>query len=387
MNRSWMPRWLILPAALATLLLVTSGCTTGVQPTSWTGLTVADGVVYAADLTQVVALNAADGQPVWTFPQNPQDQNEYRGLFQVTPAVGDGYVIVASHIPARGFFSLPQNIVWALHSGTGELAWSFAGAHGPYFEGGDIGGGMFVIGNNDGNVYALDLESGQLEWQFRTGHRVWAAPLIISDTVYIGSLDRHLYALHLSDGTEIWRFPADGNVADGAFASAPVLWDDTFFIGAFDDRLYALDANTGTERWHFAGQNWFWGSPAVYSDTVYAADVNGNVYAINAETGEQVWSKQLLNDKGKRVQVRAGPALSEDGETLLVCSQDGTLYALDTTDGFVLWTVKGDGQALSTPVVSGSLAYVTFIYGKERIKAVHVDTGRVMWAYPHTEEE
>jgi len=341
---------------------------------SWTGLTVAGERLYAADLTQVVALNAADGELLWAFPEDPKE--ERRGVFYVTPAVGEEHVIVASQVPPSGFLGQPSNVVWALDPETGKELWHFDAASGQYIEGGALGGGVFVIGNSDGNVYALDMESGASRWEFETGQRVWATPLIASDVVYVGSMDRHLYALNLSDRELRWDFHTEG-----AFASTPALRDDTLYIGAFDDQLYAIDAHTGTERWRFASENWFWGSPVVYSDTVYAADVNGNVYAVDAETGAQIWHQPL------DAQVRAGPTLAEDGSRLFVGGQNGTLYALDAADGFVLWSVESEGQVLSTPVVSGSVVYEALIYGPYRIRALHVDNGREIWAYPHAVEE
>jgi len=378
LNQFWTRRWPVGLAVLAVLLLSVSGCAGGAaQPTSWMGLTIVGERLYAADLEQVVALNVADGEPLWAFPDDPQE--EKRGVFHVTPAVSGGYVIVASQMPGSGFLSQPSNVVWALDADTGRKLWRFDGAAGQYIEGGSTSDGVFVIGNSDGNVYALDVESGTLRWTFETGHRVWATPLIVSDIVYIGSMDRHLYALRLSDGEELWRFHAEG---EGAFAGTPALRDDTLYIGAFDDWLYAVDAHTGTERWRFAGENWFWGSPAVYSDTVYAADVNGNVYAVHADTGELIWRQPL------DTAVRAGPALTEDGSTLFVGSQSGTLYALDSADGFVLWQrASEEGQLLSSSVVSGSLVYEPLLYGPYRIWALHVDNGREMWTYPRVVEE
>ena len=349
---------------------------------SWTGLTIVGETLYAADLQQVQVLNASDGEPGWSFPVDPQADG--RGVFYVTPAVGEDIVLVASEIAARGFFSQAKNVIWALDRDTGRAVWQFDDATGQYVEGGALGGGLFVIGNSDGNVYALDVESGALSWVFETGHRVWATPLIVSETVYIGSMDRHFYALNLSNGELRWDFPAEG-----AFAGTPALRDDTLYIGSFDDRLYALDADTGEERWRFEGdpparfegENWFWGSPVIYGDGVYAVDVNGNVYAVNAETGAQIWHESL--DKP----VRAGPALSEDGSQLFVGSQDGTLHALDTADGFVVWSREGEGQVLSRPVVSGPVVYEAVVFGSQRIRALHVDNGREMWAYPPVVEE
>lgn len=375
MNQFWTQRWPIVLAMLAALLLGMSGCTGGTaRPTSWVGLAAVGERLYAADLEQAQALNAADGKSLWVFPKDPKEDK--RGSFHVTPAVDEEHVIVASQMPATGFLSQPTNVVWALNRDTGSLLWHFDGARGQYVEGGALGGDLFAIGNSDGNVYALDVEKGTLRWVFETGHRVWATPLIVSDTVYIGSMDRHLYALSLSDGEVRWDFHAGG-----AFASTPVLRDDTLYIGAFDDQLYAIDAHTGIERWRFAGDNWFWGSPVVYEDTVYAADVNGNIYAVDAETGEQVWHQALDTP------VRAGPALIEDGSRLFVGSQNGTMYAVDTADGFVMWSQESEGQVLSTSVVSGQVVYESLMYGSHRIQALHVDNGREMWAYPHIVEE
>ena len=375
MNQFWTWRWPITLAVMMSLLLGISGCAGGsVRATSWTGLTVAGDTLYAADLEQAVALGAADGENLWAFPEDPTGDG--RGVFYVTPAVDDEYVIVASHIPATGFLSQPRNVIWALDRDTGNLLWSFDGAVGQYIEGGAIGDDLFVIGNSDGNVYALNAESGAQRWMFETGHRVWATPLIISDTVYIGSMDRHLYALNLSDGKVRWDFHAGG-----AFAGMPTLRDDTLYIGAFDDRLYAIDASAGTERWHFASENWFWGSPVVYDDIVYTADAAGNVYAVDADTGVQIWHQPL------DAPVRAGVALTKDGSRLFVGSQDGTLYALDTTDGFVMWSRPGEGQVLSKPVISESVVYELLLYGSFRIRALHLDNGREVWTYPSVVEE
>lgn len=375
MNQSWMWRWSTALMVLTALLLGVSGCSGGAaRPMSWTGLTVVGERLYVADIEQARALDVADGESLWAFPKNPEEDNN--GVFYVAPAVDEEHIITASQIPGGGFFSQPRNIVWALDREAGYELWRFDGAAGQYVEGGALSGDLFVIGNSDGNVYALDVESGALRWVFETGHRVWATPLIVSDVVYIGSMDRHLYALRLSDGQVVWDFHAEG-----AFASMPALLDDTLYAGTFDDRLYAIDAHTGTERWRFAGENWFWGGPVVYGDTIYAADVNGNVYAVEAETGEQVWHRPL------NVPVRAGPTLTEDGSRLFVGSENGTLYALDTSDGFVIWSRENEGQMLSTPVVHRAMVYGMLIQGSHRILALHVDNGREMWVYPRVVEE
>jgi outer membrane protein assembly factor BamB len=346
---------------------------------SWTGFTIVGQTLYAADLEQVKALDTADAEPLWAFPRDPKSARA--GLFYVTPAVGEEHVIVASEAPAAGFLSQARHVVWALDR-EGRDLWSFDGAEGQYVEGGALSGDTFVIGNSDGSVYALNVETGSLRWKFKTGHRVWATPLIVSDVVYVGSMDRHLYALRLSDGTVIWDFHGGG-----AFAGTPALQDGTLYIGSFDDKLYAIDAETGSEVWRFAGQNWFWGGPLVYDDTVYAVDVSGNVYAVDAGTGEQAWRQELVTSDDKPSPVRAPLALSEDGTILFVGSREGTLYALDPSEqGRTIWDRQGQGQLLSSPVVSGTVVYEARILGDERLRALHVDNGREVWTYAPEEE-
>lgn len=380
MNQVLTKRRLVVLAMLAGVLLATSGCAGGVRASSWTGLTVVDDTLYLADLQQARAMDATNGNTLWTFPQNPEESSQ--GLFYATPAVSDaGQVFFASQLTTGGFLNRRENIVWALDAETGGEIWRFGGASGMYVEGGAVGDDLFIIGNGDGNVYAIDRESGSLQWTFETDHRVWATPLIVSDTVYVGSMDRNLYALDLSSGDLKWSFERDG-----AFGATPALSDGTLYIGAFDDNVYAIDAETGQERWRFEGDDWFWGSPAVHDGTVFVVDVKGRVYALDAESGEERWHQFLVTDNNQPVPVRAGLTLSGDGTKLFISAQSGALYALEASDGFVNWSKPAEGRGLSEPVVSESLVYQTLVLGTSRVRALQTEEGREAWAFPAPEE-
>jgi eukaryotic-like serine/threonine-protein kinase len=369
-------RQTLLFALLLAIVVSLSGCMGGApRATSWPGLAFVADELYVADITNLQVLEADDANAVWSFPVDTKNDN--RGTFYATPAVTDEYVIVASELPRTGFFSQPTYVVWAVDRETGRDVWSFSEAGGTYVEGASVSDDVAVIGNSDGYVYALDLENGTLKWKFETGHRVWASPLIDSGIVFVGSMDRHLYALSLADGSVIWDFNAGG-----AFAGTPVLQDGVLFIGAFNDMFYALDAETGQMQWSIPSENWFWGGPVVHDDTVYAADVNGNVYALDAASGATIWLQHLDS------QVRAAPAISEDGTLLLVGSESGNLYALSTEDGFTTWVDEAEGQVLTPPVISGSVVYEVLTYGTYRIRALRIENGREIWAYPpQTESE
>ena len=375
LNRVWTQRWLTVLAVLAAMLTA-SGCAPGDRAASWTGITIVGESLYAADLQQARAMEATTGTTVWTFPADPEEVD--RGLFYATPAVIEGgLVIVASEVTTGGFLSQRESIVWALDVETGAARWSFDGARGMYVEGGALGNGVFVIGNGDGNVYALDVDSGVVQWIFETEHRVWATPLVVEDTVYIGAMDRNLYALDLHIGEVNWEFRARG-----AFGGTPVLMDGTLYIGAFDNTFYAIDSETGSEQWRFEGQDWFWGGAATHDDTVFAVDVEGRVYALDAATGQERWQIALVTDGNEPVPVRAGPVFDEESGQLFVSTETGTLYALDAADGSTNWRRAADGRGLSEPVVSESLVYQTLILGTHRIRALQIEDGSDAWAFP-----
>jgi outer membrane protein assembly factor BamB len=115
--------------------------------------------------------------------------------------------------------------------------------------------------------------------------------------------------------------------------------------------------------------------------------VKGRVFAFEADSGDVRWQKDLVTDRGQPVPVRAGPAISDDGNQLFVTSETGSLYALAITDGFVNWSRAAAGQGLSRPVVSDSLVYQSLILGDARIRALQVEEGREVWVFPPPEEE
>ncbi len=58
-----------------------------------------------------------------------------------------------------------------------------------------VADGMVFIGSSDGLIYALSLSTGEIEWSFRAGERVWISPAIIDEVVFFGPSDGYIYAI------------------------------------------------------------------------------------------------------------------------------------------------------------------------------------------------
>lgn len=126
------------------------------------------------------------------------------------------------------------------------------------------GGRVFFCSSGDDTVRAADLVSGGLRWQFTAGGPVRFAPAIADGRLYVACDDGWLYCLGAEKGNLLWRFRAAlrddmvlGNgrmisrwpmrsgavVVDGVVYTAAGMWPNEGV------HIYALDAKTGKVIW------------------------------------------------------------------------------------------------------------------------------------------
>lgn len=87
----------------------------------------------------------------------------------------------------------------------------------------------------DGVLHAWDRATGTPKWTFATLGAQHTSPVLVGDTLYVGSDDRRLYALDAATGAVQWSFQADDMVR-----STPAVTKEGIFFGAHDGTLYAL---------------------------------------------------------------------------------------------------------------------------------------------------
>src|SRR6266699_3112872 len=93
-------------------------------------------------------------------------------------------------------------------------------------------------------MYPANVPGLRLDWKFRCGDAITAAPAVADGVVYVGSHDHHLYALEARTGNVLWRYTAGGSITTSAVVAA-----DTVYFGAMDGTVYALEARTGGQLW------------------------------------------------------------------------------------------------------------------------------------------
>ncbi len=376
-DRSRLWRTAVWVLGLAFLLV---GCGGGVNYESWPGMTLVDGTLYVALVDRLQAFDAETGNVLWAYP--PESDAEIG--FYAAPVVDEerGLMFAAGFsdqkVHAFRLAEIPENMptpIWTFPAEGGA-----DGARGQYVGPGTIAGNLFLIGNGDGLIYALNLEDGSLAWSFKTGDRIWSEPLVIDGTVYVASLDARLYALSLEDGSERWRLETKG-----ALAASPQLVNGSIWIGDFGDQIYEIDPQTGDVLWTFEdGVDWFWAKPTVKDETVFFFDVRGNVFAFDVESNALLWQQRVADV------IRGGSVLNSDESVLLVPGHErSVIYALDTETGEnVPWGIVPErpGWLPGNLVADAEHVFAAPIMIPTRVQAFDIENGKLLWQYPVAEE-
>jgi outer membrane protein assembly factor BamB len=301
---------------------------------------------FGGDDGNVYAVDSETGRQMW--------KTKTRGPVPATPAVVNGTLYVGSY---DGNF-------YALNADTGALKWRFAtggerrfeakGLHGMqpktqtiadpfdiFLSSPVVVGGAVYFGSGDGNVYALDANSGELRWKFKTGDVVHASPAFADGVVFVGSWDSYFYAIDAKNGKEKWRFHGGEDALihnQVGFQSSPAVVDGVVYTGCRDAQLYALEAESGKEKWKIDNQlSWVITSPAVVGGKVYFATSDSALYHVaDAATG-----KSLVKEDGGAYMF-SSPTVVND--TAFIGVLNGTLAARDAASGKLLWEFQTDAS-------------------------------------------
>jgi outer membrane protein assembly factor BamB len=218
--------------------------------------------------------------------------------------------------------------------------------------------GTVLAGGYDGLLYAFDVLDGSPQWTEQVGEEgfpIVGAPLVSGDTVLVGSSDGNFYALSAKDGSEIWRFPTGNKIW-----STPAVADGVVYFGSLDKFVYALRIADGSELWQFPAGGAVTAAPVVAGGRVYFGAFDGNFYAVDAQTGLEVWR---FDETGGWFWASAVAT-----ETAIYApNMDGHLYALDLRTGSLLWDLETDGSIVSSPVIVDDKIAVASDDGRLRI--------------------
>ncbi|MEJ2616625.1 MAG: PQQ-binding-like beta-propeller repeat protein [Ignavibacteriaceae bacterium] len=231
----------------------------------------------------------------------------------------------------------------------------------------------------------FSLRGEVISWKFKTGGIVYSTPLIINDTVFIGSEDSVFYAIDFNDGSEIWQYKAGNKILSTATYSNNVICFESGNV------LYGLNMD-GTEKWkvtitegnvtnHYDAWDCFHSSPNILNGVAYAGGERGQIIGVNIQTGVEVFRVDT-GDRG--IGIRVKPAVYDNKIYFGECS--GIFYCYDLSTKEKVWEYDTNPEKLwqdpsieTNPVIKDGIVYFggrhCHLYG------LNTQNGKKIWWY------
>ncbi|QTN26505.1 PQQ-binding-like beta-propeller repeat protein [Rhodoferax sp. AJA081-3] len=219
--------------------------------------------------------------------------------------------------------------------------------------GGAIQQGRAFVGHGAG-VTAFDIQSGQQIWSMQTPRPVTSPILATPQAVVFGCRDGTIRALLPLDGSPVWTVQTQGFVEGGV-----ALYNGLYVAGSADGKVYALDAN-GQLVWQFVPSDpeidEIKSTPLVADDLVIVGNASGHLFALDASTGALKWHRKLAGG------IRTSSALQHT-DHVWIGDESGQVYHLLLQDGSIDWQVAVAGAVRGRPAWLGGELYVGTMAG------------------------
>jgi outer membrane protein assembly factor BamB len=257
-------------------------------------------------------------------------------------------------------------------------------------------GNTLYFGSADGNLYALNINSGYMEWVFRTAGPINSVPTADKNTVYIGSSDGFIYALERGSGKLVWSFKTRAPVN-----STLVLNKEEIYAISDADALYCLSREEGELLWSLPNPIWLRNSFQINENRVYFApgpaeqpytlscfDTDEHEYVWNVDTSLDIYNWYSFPAlKGDRLYYAASGITGGQWEFRFSC--------LDKNTGEIIW--QRYDEAYLDPQINGFESFresteqldylgpaiyknsVFFTAGDMKLRSYHRKTGVLLW--------
>lgn len=238
------------------------------------------------------------------------------------------------------------------------------------------------IGSFDGAAYAFDVHTGKTKWRFQTGEGLTSGPEII--TAPTGTLQDMIRA--------VMSAKRKGKRGKREIVATPVVQDSTVYVGSKDHQFYAFDAATGQLKWSFGAASDIYDEAIFKDGQVYFSSGNF-IYSLDTKNGQQRWSFETLKgmhaaakSRSSSIPVlRAGVVYATNwpfhqGDA----PHKSYLYAIDVRSGNEKWVFSVDGNDVSKPVTSGGLVFFSLYTDNPslaRLYAVDSRSGTMKWKF------
>ncbi len=250
------------------------------------------------------------------------------------------------------------------------LKWPAFHASAPIVGAPIVGGTTIFALSADGILYAVDDVSGGQLLPYNLGGPASTEPVSDGNALYAATDDGQVTAISLSGSQRLWHYPSTANVSSTTVVKGLAAGGGLVYL-VTSNQTIAINASTGAVRWARSISNG--GGPAGADEQrVYVAD--GGILTAFSSDGVPLWSLPT----GALFKTRPVPDSSRG--MVYVSTVAGHVLAISSADGTIQWSYPLNGWAMSSPAPAGD--FVVFGANDGRIRAVHANSGQLLWATP-----
>jgi outer membrane protein assembly factor BamB len=233
-------------------------------------------------------------------------------------------------------------------------------------------GGIVVVGTVNGTLYGINSD-GTLRWKILTETSIEAPALIVDNTVYVGNLEGKLFAVELQSGAIRWTYTTDNQIM-GSPAYFTRGERKVLMVGSYDYYLHGVDPATGEGLWKYETMNFINGSCALYAGMAVFGGCDGFLHLVDAISGKERASLEIST--------YVASSASISGDVAFVGDYDGRFSAVDLLNERILWVFENRDANLpfiASPAVSGRHV---FIGNRDKyMYCLNKSDGELVWKY------
>jgi outer membrane protein assembly factor BamB len=310
----------------------------------------------------VLCLDALSGKELWKYQYASTAVTGPAAAHpgpRSTPAVSNGKIVTFG----------ASAILSCLDATTGKLVWKRenpANTVPQFFTGMSplIVDNMCIahVGTKDnGEVLALDLNSGNEKWKWAGDGPAYASPSVMTidgKKLLIVQTEKSLMALNLADGKLLWQIatPVQQRFYN---CVSPYIDGQTIYFSGQGSGMKAIKVEKSgndyvtKELWSSTEVGAKWNTPVLKDGFLYGFTDQKRIYCLNAATGQTAWIDNTVNSDFASI-VDCGSVLVGLPSTanLIVLKPEKTAYS-----EVVKYKVS-ETPVYSFPVISGNLIYI-----------------------------
>jgi len=195
-----------------------------------------------------------------------------------------------------------DNSVTAISTSSLNIIWEYSlNADEVFTSGMQINSGVLIVGSSQGNVYALNTETGSVSWKVSAEGSIRSSFLVHGDTLYFGTDDNAIVAAKYGSDTIRWQQRVAGDVRGGLATDGESV---LFYSRDRYLRAYYLDSGSPNRFAPFTLESNYAGTPLVAENKliyvsknkIYARQITENFQTLGYFSSGENISTSLVYD-------------------------------------------------------------------------------------------